>query len=112
MQADVKRCSLALVIGSKSFSRCHKDEQKFRAVIKHFYLKTSTAAQIKTELDEVYGDPAPASKTVCDWINAFQRGGTSAEYEACFGCPFEITTGGMMGESHCIIMKHRRVKEH
>jgi len=39
-----------------------KDE--FHAVIKHFYLKKWTAAQIKAELDEVHGNSAPTLKTV------------------------------------------------
>jgi len=42
--------------------KMEKDE--FRAVIKHFYLKKWTAAQIEAELDEVHGDSAPALKIV------------------------------------------------
>ena len=38
--------------------------EEFRAVIKHFYLKKWTAAQIEAELDEVHGDPALTLKTV------------------------------------------------
>jgi len=44
-------------------------KDKFRVVIKHFYLKKWTVAQIKAELDEVHGDSAPALKTVHFWIN-------------------------------------------
>jgi len=60
------------------------EEDEFRAVIKHFYLKKWTikhfylkkwtAAQIKAELDEVHGDFAPALNTVYFWINEFKRG--------------------------------------
>jgi len=52
--------------------KMEKDE--FRAVIKHFYLKKWTAAQIKAELDEVHGDSAPTLKIVYFWINEFKRG--------------------------------------
>jgi len=45
-----------------------KDE--FSSVIKHFYLMKWTATQIKAELNQVYGDSAPALKTVYFWINS------------------------------------------
>ena len=40
------------------------EKEEFRAVIKHFYLKKWTAAQIKAELDEVHGDTTSTLKTV------------------------------------------------
>jgi len=52
--------------------KMEKDE--FHAVIKHFYLKKWTAAQIRAELDEVHGDFAPALKTVYFWFNELKRG--------------------------------------
>jgi len=36
------------------------EKDKFRAVVKYFYLKKWTAVQIKTELDKVHGDSTPA----------------------------------------------------
>ena len=32
------------------------EKNEFRAVIKHFYLKKWTAAQIKAKLNEIHGD--------------------------------------------------------
>jgi len=50
------------------------EKNKFRAVIKHFYLKKWTVAQIKAELNEVHGNSAPALKIIYFWINEFKRG--------------------------------------
>jgi len=80
---------------------------EFRAVIKYFYLKKWTAAQIKAELDEVYGDSAPALKTVYFWINEFKRSRTSTKDEARSGCPVEITTPEMIEKIHRIVMEDR-----
>ena len=44
------------------------EKEEFRAVIKHFYFKKWTAAQIIAELDEVHGDTSPTLKTVYFWI--------------------------------------------
>ena len=49
---------------------------EFRPVIKHFYFKKWTAAQIKAALDEVHGEIAPPLNSVYFWIDEFQRGWT------------------------------------
>ena len=48
------------------------EKEDFRAVIKHFYLKKWTAAQIKAELDEVHGAlhqrwSAESFERSCEW---------------------------------------------
>ena len=65
------------------------EKNEFRAVIKHFYLKKWTAAQIKIELDDVHGDCAPSLKTVYYWIGEFKHGRTATEDEARPGRPIE-----------------------
>jgi len=77
-------------------SSCRKNGERRIAVIKHFYLKKWTVAQIKAELDEVHGDSALALKTVYFWINEFKRGRTSTKDEARPGCPIEVTTPEMI----------------
>jgi len=68
------------------------EKNEFYAVIKHFYLKKWTAAQIKAELNEVHGNSVPALKTIYFWINKFKRGRTCTEDETRSGQPIEITT--------------------
>ena len=55
------------VIMSAVFVKTEKE--KFRAVIKQFYINKWTVAKIKTELDEVNGNTAPTLKTIYYWIN-------------------------------------------
>ena len=86
------------------------EKNEFRAVIKHFYLKKWMAAQIKTELDEVHGDSAPALKMVYFWINEFKRGQTCTEDEACSRRPVEVTTTDIVEKIHGIVTEDRRVK--
>lgn len=49
------------------------EKDEFRAMIKHFYLKKCMAAQIKVELNDVYGDSIPALQAAYFWINEFKR---------------------------------------
>ncbi|XP_049521685.1 histone-lysine N-methyltransferase SETMAR-like [Dermacentor silvarum] len=86
------------------------EKGEFRAVIKHFYLKHWTAAQIKAKLSEVHGDSAPSLKTIYYWINEFKRGRTSTQDEARPGRPVEVTTPEMVLKIHGIVMEDRRVK--
>jgi len=88
--------------------KMEKDE--FRAVIKHFYLKKWTAAQIKAELDEVHGDSTPALRTVYFWINEFKKGQIPTKDEACPGRPIEVTTPEMIRKIHRIVIEDRRMK--
>jgi [histone H3]-lysine36 N-dimethyltransferase SETMAR len=86
----------------------NKDE--FRAVIKHFVLKNWTAAQIKTELEEVHGTNAPSFKTIYYWINEFKHGRTSTKDEARPGRPSDVTNPEMISKIHGIVLEDRRVK--
>ena len=86
------------------------EKNEFRAVIKHYYLKKWTAAQIKAELGEVHGDSAPSLKTIYFWINEFKRGRTRTEDEARSGRPVEVTTPEMIAKIHRIVMDDRRMK--
>ena len=75
------------------------EKNKFRAVIKHFYLKKWTVAQIKAELNEVHGNSAPALKIIYFWINEFKRGWACTEDEARSG-PVEITILDIVEKIH------------
>ncbi|KAL6268025.1 hypothetical protein P5V15_001107 [Pogonomyrmex californicus] len=46
---------------------------EYRAVIKFLHLKGNTPAQIKIELDAVYGDCVPSFATVKKWAAEFKR---------------------------------------
>jgi len=49
------------------------EKNKFRAVIKHLYMKDLTLKEIKAELDNVHRISAPAFMTVYNWVNEFKR---------------------------------------
>ena len=86
------------------------EQSEFRAVIKYFYLKKWTAAQIKAELDDVHGNSAPALKTIYFWMNDFKRGRTSTKDEPRSGRPVEVTTPQMIEKIHGLIMKDSQMK--
>ena len=86
------------------------EKEEFRAVIKHFYLKKCTAAQIKAELDEVHGNTVPMLKTVYFWINEFKRGRTSMKYKARPGRPVEVTALQTIEKIDRIVMEDQRIK--
>ena len=86
------------------------EKNEFRAVIKHFYLKKWTAAQIKAELNEVHGNSAPALKTIYFWINEFKRDRTCTEDEARSRRPIEIITLDIVEKIHGMIMQNCRMK--
>ena len=83
------------------------EKNEFRAVIKHFHLKGWTAAQIKSELDDVHAGSAPALKTIYFWINEFKRGRRSTEDESR---SIEVTTQETIDKVHDSIMEDRRLK--
>lgn len=85
------------------------EKNGFRAVVKHFYLKNWTAAQIKAELDEVHGESAPALMTVYLWINEFKRGRICAGDEARFGRLVQVTLD-IVEKIHCMVVEDRRMK--
>jgi len=86
------------------------EKDEFCAVIKYFYLKKWTAAQIKAELDEVHGDSAPALKIVYFWINEFKRSRTSTKNEARSRRPVEVITPEIIEKVYRIVMEDRRIK--
>lgn len=50
-----------------------RKKEKICVEIKHFYLKKLTAAQVKADLEENYGDSAPVLEMVYFWINQFKN---------------------------------------
>ena len=79
-------------------------------MIKHFYLKKWTTAQIKAKLEEVHGDSAPAFKTIYFWIKKFKRGRTCTEDPARSGRPVEVATKEVIEKVHGIVMGDLRIK--
>ena len=74
--------SFLFSIEEKNFYVFRKMEKsEFRAVIRHLYLKGLTPKEIKAELNEVDGTPAPAFATVYNWVNEFKRGRTSTKHK-------------------------------
>ena len=57
--------SFLLSIEAKNFCVFRKmGKSKFRAVIKHLYLKGLSSKETKAELDEIHGTSAPVFPTV------------------------------------------------
>ncbi|XP_067131309.1 histone-lysine N-methyltransferase SETMAR-like [Centruroides vittatus] len=88
------------------------EKSKFRAVIKHLYLKGLTPKEIKAELDEVHVISAPVFATVYNWVNEFKRGRTSTKDEHRSGRPVEVTTSEMIDKIHHMILSDQRIKVH
>ena len=87
------------------------EREEFPAVIKYFYLKEWTAAQIKAELDAVHGKSAPSLHTVYSWINKFKRGRTTIVVDkARPGHPFEVTPLDMVERIYHMVVADRRIK--
>src|SRR5436190_23298789 len=83
---------------------------EYRAVIKFLHLKGNTSAQIKAELDAVYGDSAPSFATVKRWVAEFKRGRTSLADDERSGRPTTATTIDNIEEIHQMVMDNRRIK--
>ena len=79
-------------------------------MIKQLYLKKRTAAQIKSELDEVHRDTAPTLKTVYFWINEFKCGQMTTKDEARLGRPLQATAPEMIEKIYCILKEDHRIK--
>ena len=60
---------------------------EYRAIIKFLHLKSNTLAQIKAELDAVYGDSAPSFATVKRWAAEFKCGRISLTDDERSGRP-------------------------
>ena len=82
--------------------------EEFRAVVKHFYLKKWTVAQIKVELGEVHGDTETTLKTIYFLINEFTRDRKSTKDEARPGRPVTATAPEMIETIHRIVMEDHR----
>ena len=50
---------------------------EYRSIIEYLHLKGNMPAQVRTELDTVYGEAAPSFATVKRWSAEFNRGRTS-----------------------------------
>ena len=82
--------------------------EEFRAVVKHFYLKKWTVAQIKVELGEVHGDTETTLKTIYFLINELTRDRKSTKDEARPGRPVTATAPEMIETIHRIVMEDHR----
>ncbi|XP_071446103.1 uncharacterized protein [Hetaerina americana] len=85
------------------------EKNEFRAVIKHYYLKGSTAKEIKAELDEVHGSCAPSYATVYNWINKFKRGLTSTNDRHRSGRPVEVSSSEMIDKIHDMVLSDQHI---
>ncbi|KAL6257504.1 hypothetical protein P5V15_011074 [Pogonomyrmex californicus] len=83
---------------------------EYRAVIKFLHLKGNTPAQIKIELDAVYGDSAPSFATVKRWAAEFKRGRTSLADDERSGRPKTATTADNIENIHQMVLDDRRIK--
>lgn len=86
------------------------EKVEYRSVIKFLHKKGKNNAEIKAELDEVYGEYAPSLATVKFWKAEFVRGRTSVLDEPSTGRPMEVTTPEMINKVHDMIMADRRIK--
>lgn len=82
---------------------------EYRAVIKFLHLKGNTPAQIKAELDAVYGDFASSFAIVKRWAAKFKRDRTSLVDDERSGRPTATTTDNIE-KVHQMILDDRRVK--
>lgn len=65
---------------------------EYRAVIKFFTKEGLTPAEVKTRLDEVYGDTSPSYSTVKEWATLFKMGQETLDDDTCPGQPAESIT--------------------
>ena len=95
-------------IEAKNFYVFRKVEKsEFQAVNKHLYLKVLTPIEIKAELDEVHGPPAPVFATVYNWANEFKRGRTSTKDEHRSRRPVEVTTPERIDKIYNMVLSGR-----
>ena len=86
------------------------EKNRFRAVIKHLYLKGLTPKVIRAKLDEVHGASAPVFATVYNWVNEFRSGRTPTKDEHRSGRPMEVTTPKMINKIHDMVLSDQRIK--
>ena len=79
-------------------------------MIKHHYIKGSTAKKIKDELGLVHGTSAPSFATVYNWLNEFTCGRTPTKDRPWSGRPLEVTTPEMIDEIQDMLLADRRLK--
>jgi [histone H3]-lysine36 N-dimethyltransferase SETMAR len=83
---------------------------EYRAVIKFLHLKGNTPAQIKAELDAVYGDSSPSFATVKRWVAEFKCGRTSLADDERSGRPITATTSDNIEKVHQMVLNDHRIK--
>ena len=87
-----------------------KDKIEYRAVIKYLFLKGNTPAQIKDELNSVYGDFAPLFTTVKFWAAELKRGRKSLGDDERSGRSKTTTTDENIAKVHQMVLDGRRIK--
>ncbi|GFW47197.1 histonelysine Nmethyltransferase SETMARlike [Trichonephila clavipes] len=68
-------------------------------------------AQIKDELDSLYGDSAPSFTTVKFWAFEFNRGRKSLEVDERSGCPNTVTIEENIAKVHQMVLDDHRTKK-
>ena len=86
------------------------DKIEYRAVIKYLFLKGNTPAQIKDELDSVYGDSAPSFTTVKFWAAEFKRGRKRSGNHERSERPKTATSDENIAKVHEMVLDDRRIK--
>lgn len=86
------------------------EKVEYRSVIKFLHKKGKNNAEIKAELDAVYGESAPSLATVKFWKAEFVRGRTSVFDDDHLGPSNTVTTPEIVNKIHDMIMADRRIK--
>ena len=74
------------------------------------YLKGKAGKEIKGELADVYGSPAPSYAQVKFWVGEFKRGRTSLEDEARSERPLEVTDEEMCKKVRDLVYSDRQIQ--
>lgn len=86
------------------------EKEQYRSVIRFLFLKGKSRAEIKVDLDAMYGGASPSLATIKRWFNEFKNGRTSVFDEDRPGRPNEVTTEKNIEKIHDMILADRRLK--
>lgn len=86
------------------------ENEEFRVLIKHYYLRKKTIAETEAALLKHYPESAPSHKMVQYWFTEFRCGRTSTKTIPSPGRPNEVTTPEMVNKIHDIVLDDPKVK--